>query len=190
MYEERDAAYKSLSVKLRRDSGLLEYLDALCCEIGVSVSSYTRQALIGKLKRDGYLEAEECSVKSLEQAIGTYKGRRLPKEVSVSRQGGRRTTVMERVEAVARCIELDGRYAEAASACGVSYQQMYLWMKRYHEHGLDGLEFTRGKRREGGRMTQKQRAYAELRLTQAQQWRVQTKRGLQQELRRLEGRTP
>lgn len=189
MCAERDAAYKSLSVKLRKDSGLLEYLDALCGEIGVSVSSYTRQALIGKLKRDGYLESSECSMKSLEQAIGAYRGQKIPKGIPACKESGRQTTVMERVEVVARCIELDERYAEAASACGVSYQQMYLWMRRYHEQGLDGLEFTRGKRREGGRMTQEQRAHAELRLTQAQQLREQTKSGLQQELRRLEGRT-
>lgn len=29
MCAEQDVAYKSLSVKLRKDSGLLEYLDAL-----------------------------------------------------------------------------------------------------------------------------------------------------------------
>lgn len=189
MSGKRNAAYRNLSVKLRRDSGLPEYLDALCGEIGVTVSSYTRQALIGKLRRDGYLEAEDDSAKSLERAIGTYRGQDSPKHAVVQEKKRRQTTVMERVEAVARCIELDERYAEAANACGVSYQQIYLWMRRYRESGLDGLVFTRGKRREGGAMTREQRSKAELRLAQAQRTREETKLRLQRKLERLEGRT-
>lgn len=187
MAEERDAAYRSLSVKLRRDSGVLEYLDSLCAEIGVTVSGYTRQALISKLKRDGYLQADERSAQSLERAMDTYRGRK-SRETDAAAGAIEQATVMGRVEAVARCIEMDERYAEAARACGVSYQQMYLWMKRYRESGVDGLEFTRGKRREGGRMTPEQRRDAQRRLMQAQQAREREKRCLQQALEQLEGR--
>lgn len=188
MAEERETAYTSLSVKLRRDSGVLEYLDTLCEEIGVTVSGYTRQALIGKLRRDGYLKTDEGSAQSLERAIGTYRGRKLPELGATAQAGERQTTVMERVEAVARCIEMDERYAEAARACGVSYQQMYAWMKRFRERGVDGLAFTRGKRKEGGHLTQEEREKAEERIARARRQREETKAGLRQELARLEGR--
>ena len=53
--------YQSITVKLRRDAAFTASLEALCGERGVSLPALAREALIGKLRRDGYLKEEERS---------------------------------------------------------------------------------------------------------------------------------
>lgn len=57
-----------------------------------------------------------------------------------------KTSQSERVTIVQDCIEHDYDYASIAKQYGVSYQQVYSWVKKYHELGQRGLEDRRGKR--------------------------------------------
>ena len=59
----------------------------------------------------------------------------------------RKTTKEERLQIVRECISNGCNYGESAIRHGVSYQQVYGWVKRYRELGEAGLEDRRGRRK-------------------------------------------
>lgn len=66
---------------------------------------------------------------------------------------GRATTYDERVERVERveivkyCIEHQNNYAKTAEKFQVSYQQVYSWINKYAEDGVEGLQDRRGEKK-------------------------------------------
>jgi len=179
--------YQSITVKLRRDAAFTASLEALCGERGVSLPALAREALIGKLRREGYLKEEERSTALINKALRVYGIQDNPEEGGGQKPASnRRTTPQERIRAVCFCLEQGGNYAAAAKACGVSYAQIYDWMKRYRERGLAGLEFTRGSRMPEGKMTQAQRMEAAVRLRQAEAAGQEAHRALCRTLSALE----
>ena len=59
----------------------------------------------------------------------------------------RQTTKEERIKIAEDCIANGCNYGEVAIKYQVSYQQVYLWVKRYKDLGEAGLEDRRGKRK-------------------------------------------
>ena len=59
----------------------------------------------------------------------------------------KKTTKEERQEIVAYCLEHGKDYKGTAVKYGVSYSQVYMWVKKYMEAGETGLEDRRGKRK-------------------------------------------
>lgn len=59
---------------------------------------------------------------------------------------GRKTTQEERIQVVKFCLENENNYNMAAEKFQVSYQQAYLWVKKFREMGEAGLEDRRGQR--------------------------------------------
>lgn len=57
----------------------------------------------------------------------------------------RTTTLEERKEIVAYCIEHGNDYKNTATKFDVSYSQVYSWVKKYSESGNTGLLDRRGK---------------------------------------------
>lgn len=58
---------------------------------------------------------------------------------------GRKTTFEERVEIVNYTIAHDKNYQEAVEKFGVSYQQVYSWVRKFEKDGSNGLLDRRGK---------------------------------------------
>lgn len=58
----------------------------------------------------------------------------------------RETTLKERLEIVRACIATGNNYGETAIKYQVSYQQVYIWTKKYRAMGEAGLEDRRGHR--------------------------------------------
>lgn len=58
---------------------------------------------------------------------------------------GRETTKEERIRLVQKCIAKGGNYGEIALKYKVSYQQIYIWVKKYREKGEAGLNDCRGR---------------------------------------------
>ena len=56
----------------------------------------------------------------------------------------RKTTIEERKEIVEYCIEHGRDYKGTANVYGVSYSQVYSWVKKYDSDGEDGLADKRG----------------------------------------------
>lgn len=59
---------------------------------------------------------------------------------------GRDTTAEERIKIAKECISNENDYGGTALRYQVSYQQVYIWAKKYREMGEPGLEDRRGHR--------------------------------------------
>ena len=67
---------------------------------------------------------------------------------------GRKTTQEERIEIVAFCIANGKNYALTVETHGVSYQQIYSWVKKYETSGIEGLADRRGKTKPSEQMSE------------------------------------
>lgn len=67
---------------------------------------------------------------------------------------GRKTTLEERQEIVAYCLEHDSEYKLAAEHFNVSYAQVYQWVKKFEEQGGIGLQDRRGKRKQDDELSE------------------------------------
>ncbi len=81
---------------------------------------------------------------------------------------GRKTTLEERIEIVEYCIEHGKDYPRAIEKYGVSYQQIYSWVHKYEEKGIDALRDGRGRTKPVEEMTDIEKIQAENRLLKAQ----------------------
>ncbi|MGL5778762.1 transposase [Cetobacterium sp.] len=57
-------------------------------------------------------------------------------------------SIEEKIEAIKHCIENNKNYHKTSEFFNVSYQQIYLWVKKYEEGGAGALEDRRGKHKE------------------------------------------
>ena len=67
---------------------------------------------------------------------------------------GRKTTQEERAEIVAFCIEHNYDYGLTVETYNVSYQQVYAWVRKYEEGGVDKLRDNRGRTKQVEEMTE------------------------------------
>jgi transposase len=101
---------------------------------------------------------------------------------------GRTTTYEERVEIVSFCIERGNDYTATIEKCGVSYQQIYSWVRKYNEKGVEGLVDKRGKRKAESEMTEVEKLRAENRMLEAQNRRLETECAVLKKLEEIERR--
>lgn len=101
---------------------------------------------------------------------------------------GRKTTYDERVEIVQYCIEHENNYAETAEKYQVSYQQVYTWMKKHEEEGVEGLLDRRGRTKPENEMSELEKLRAENRLLKAQNKRQEMEMEFLKKLDELERR--
>jgi len=88
----------------------------------------------------------------LESWIKMYNANRELKDYDPKREvymaeARRKTTIEERKEIVAYCIEHNRDYKGTAALYDVSYSQVYSWVKKYDDTGEDGLTDRRGRRK-------------------------------------------
>ena len=88
-------------------------------------------------------------------------------ERGITMKKGRKTTQEERTEIVAFCIENGKDYGLTMEKYGVSYQQIYLWVRKYEEKGIDGLIDRRGKAKPEEELTEADRLRMENKILQA-----------------------
>ena len=101
---------------------------------------------------------------------------------------GRSTTYEERVEIVSYCIELGNDYAATIEKYGVSYQQIYGWVRKYNEKGAEGLVDKRGKRKPESEMTELEKLRAESKMLEARNKRLETENAVLKKLKDIERR--
>jgi transposase-like protein len=99
---------------------------------------------------------------------------------------GRGTTIEERIEIVSYCVSNNNDYGKAIERYGVSYQQIYAWVKKYEKSGPEGLADRRGKRKDEASMTEVERLRAQLKLKEAENLRLQMENELIKKLEALE----
>ena len=101
---------------------------------------------------------------------------------------GRNTTYEERIEIVSYCIEHGNDYTAAIEKYGVSYHQIYSWVRKYNERGAEGLEDKRGKHKPESQMTELEKLRAKNRMLEARNKRLETENAVLTKLEELEGR--
>lgn len=124
--------------------------------------------------------------------ISCYNGHKEFKERSSARgenymTKGRKTTLEERAEIVAFCIEHGKDYALTVMTYHVSYQQIYSWVRKYEANGVDGLVDRRGKAKLEEKLTEADRLRQENRMLQAKLKDKEIEIALLKKLRKLRG---
>jgi len=113
------------------------------------------------------------SKKQIQDWIRVYTGHKELRATGGQGRGiymtkGRLTTLDERIEIVSYCIANGKNYGAAIEKYGVSYQQIYSWVCKHEEKGVDGLIDKRGKRKPLDEMTEMERLRAENKILKAE----------------------
>ena len=128
----------------------------------------------------------------LQNWISWYNNGKDFKECTRSERGitmnkGRKTTQEERVEIVAFCIEHGKDYGLTMEKYGVSYQQIYSWVRKYEAKGVEGLTDRRGKAKPEDALTEADRLRMENKILQAKIKDQEMEIKLLKKLKELEG---
>ena len=100
---------------------------------------------------------------------------------------GRKTTQEERAEIVAFCIEHGKDYPLTIQTYNISYQQIYTWVRKYEERGIDGLKDGRGRTKPLEEMSETERLRMENKILKAQLKDAEMENKLLKKLRELRG---
>lgn len=100
----------------------------------------------------------------------------------------RKTTFDERIEIVKHCISNNKDYVSTMEKYNVSYQQIYLWVRKYEEKGIDGLIDRRGKAKAESDLTEVDRLKAQNRILEAEKRRLEMEINVLKKLQEVERR--
>jgi len=100
----------------------------------------------------------------------------------------RKTTFDERIEIVKYCIANDKNYALTMKKYNVSYQQIYLWVRKYEQKGIDGLIDGRGKAKAESDLTEVDRLKAQNQILEAEKKRLEMEINVLKKLQEVERR--
>jgi transposase-like protein len=145
-----------------------ESLNGLCAKYDISSHS-TLQGWIKWYNSHGYFKQPDNGV-------------------GVCMDKGRKTTLEERIEIVSHCIACNKDYGKTIEQHGVSYQQIYGWVRKYERDGVAGLSDRRGKRRCEASMSEPEKLRARLKLKEAENLRLRMENELLKKLEALERR--
>ena len=155
--------------------------------------SAVKDYLSGKASQEEICRQYKISSKTrLQQWIVWYNGHKEFKERSSAKgeiymTKGRKTTLEERAEIVAFCIEHGKDYGLTVETYKVSYQQIYSWVKKYEEKGVNGLTDRRGKAKPENELTEEERLRQENKILQAKIKDQEMEIALLKKLRELRG---
>ena len=128
----------------------------------------------------------------LQDWIMWYNGHREYKERSSAKgeiymTKGRKTTQEERAEIVAFCIEHNYDYGLTVETYNVSYQQVYAWVRKYEEGGVDKLRDNRGRTKQVEEMTEVEKLKAEMKILEAKNRQLEIENEFIKKLQELNG---
>ena len=100
---------------------------------------------------------------------------------------GRKTTQKERAEIVAFCIEHNKDYGLTVKTYNVSYQQIYAWVRKYEEGGVDKLRDNRGRTKPVEEMNEVEKLKAEMKMLEAKNRQLEIENAFIKKLQELKG---
>ena len=155
------------------------------------------QAIKSYLSGEGSLWtiSKKYGIKRCEQLrrwILWYNGHREFKERSSAKgeiymTKGRKTTQEERAKIVAFCIEHNYDYGLTVETFGVSYNQIYTWVRKYEEGGVDKLKDNRGRTKPVEEMTEIEKLKAEMKILEAKNRQLEIENEFIKKLQELIG---
>ena len=98
------------------------------------------------------------------------------------------TTKDERKEMVLYCISHGKNYMECIAKFGISYQQIYTWVKKYEQSGFNGLEDRRGRRKPEEVLTELEKAQRRIKDQDAEIRMLRMKDDFLKKVEEIEGR--
>lgn len=101
---------------------------------------------------------------------------------------GRKVTFDEKVEIVQYCIANGRDYYAAMNKYQVSYQQIYSWLRKYENNGVDALVDRRGKAKAESKLTDIDRLRIENKMLEARNIELEMENRLLKKLQEIEGR--
>ena len=75
------------------------------------------------------------------------------------------------------CIEYNKDYGLTAETCNVSYQQIYSWVRKYEEGGVDNLKDNRGRSKPMEEMPEIEKLKAEMKILEAKNRQLEIANG-------------
>ena len=132
------------------------------------------------------------SKRQLQNWIKWYNGHREFKERSSAKgeiymTKGRKTTQEERAKIVAFCIEHNKDYGLTVETYSVSYQQVYAWVRKYEEGGVDKLRDNRGRTKPVEEMTEVEKLKVEMKILEAKNRQLEIENAFIKKLQELKG---
>ena len=100
---------------------------------------------------------------------------------------GIKTTHAQRVKIVTFCLENGRDYNLAIEKYGVSYAQIYSWVRKYENDGVDGLADGRGRTKPESELSETEKLKAENRLLEARNRDLEMENALLKKVRSLRG---
>ena len=100
---------------------------------------------------------------------------------------GRKTTQEERAKIVAFCIEHNYDYGLTVETHKVSYQQIYAWVRKYEEGGVDKLKDNRGRTKSVEEMNEIEKLRAEMKILEAKNRQLEIENAFIKKLQELKG---
>ncbi|MBQ4572592.1 MAG: transposase [Clostridia bacterium] len=212
-YEERIAAVKEYQAGKGSYKAIAEKYGIVAMTLMDMVATYEFQGLSKERKKyskelkiqavNDYLSGKGSQIEickkykirgrnQLRAWIKWYNGQKEFKERSsvkgeIYMTKGRKTTQEERVEIVAFCIEHGKDYGLTTETYNVSYQQIYSWVKKYEEKGVEGLTDRRGKTKPDSELTEEERLRQENKILHAKIKDQEMEIALLKKLRELRG---
>ncbi len=117
---------------------------------------------------------------------GTFKERSYAKgEIYMTK--GRRTTQKERAEIVEFCIRNNKDYGLTVETYNVSYQQIYQWVRKYEEGGVDKLQDRRGRTKPESELSEVERLKLEIKILEAKNRQLEIENEFIKKLEELKG---
>ena len=154
-----------------------------------AVKAYLRGegSLLTVSKKFGIVHKE-----TLREWIMWYNGHREFKERSRAKgeiymTKGRKTTQEERAKIVAFCIEHNYDYGLTVETYGVSYNQIYSWVRKYEEGGVDKLRDNRGRTKPMEEMSEIEKLKAEMKILEAKNRQLEIENEFIKKLQELIG---
>ncbi len=101
---------------------------------------------------------------------------------------GRKVTFDEKVDIVKYCIAHNRNYYDTMDKFKVSYQQIYSWIRKYDEKGIEGLIDRRGKVKPESELTDADKLKAKNKLLEAENDRLRLENAILKKLQEIERR--
>ena len=161
----------SAEIKLK---AVTEYLEGKCSQMEICAKYHITQDAVFRKWISCYNSGKDFK-------------ERTRSERGITMNKGRKTTQEERAEIVAFCIEHGKDYGLAMEKYGVSYQQIYSWVRKYEAKGVEGLTDRRGKAKSEDELTEADKLRMENKIMQAKLKDMEMEIKLLKKLRELQG---
>lgn len=110
------------------------------------------------------------------------------KERTSSMTKGKKTTWDERIQIVIDCLGNGKDYQKTADSYNVSYQQVYLWVKKYENGGDEALKDRRGRTKEEVELTPEEQIQFQLKKIERENERLRAENLFLKKLEEIERR--